>query len=102
MTCETNARSQFRFRLFVFHDSTLFVEAGLLFVWVTVRDVQPEIRPEVTRKIRKSFESPQITRHGGQAPDVTDKNQNIKPRMNTNSHELGRQKPSARNCCSFV
>jgi hypothetical protein len=40
---------------------------------LTVGDVQPEIRPEVTGKIRKSFENPRITRHGGQAPDVTDR-----------------------------
>src|SRR5436190_14907177 len=69
-------------------------------------DVQPEIRPEVTRKMRKSFEAPASLRlpawGAADDPDVTDKNQNIKPRMNTNSHELGRQKPSARNCCSFV
>jgi hypothetical protein len=28
-----------------------------MFCVVTVRDVQPEIRPEVTRKIRESFEN---------------------------------------------
>jgi hypothetical protein len=28
-----------------------------MFSVVTVRDVQPEIRPEVTRKMRKSFEN---------------------------------------------
>jgi hypothetical protein len=39
---------------------------------VTIRGVQPEIRPEVTRKIRESFENPRITRHGVQAPEATD------------------------------
>jgi hypothetical protein len=33
-----------------------------MFCVVMVRDVQPEIRPEVTRKLRKSFEHPRITR----------------------------------------
>jgi len=39
-------------------------------------DVQPEIRPEVTRKVWKSFENPALLRPPGMAavgyPDVTD------------------------------
>ena len=60
-------------------------------------DVQPEIRPEVTRKMRKSFENPPLLMlaawQAADYPDVTDKNRSIKPRMNTNSDELRRQKP---------
>jgi len=56
--------------------------------------------------MRKSFEDPASLRlpawGAADYPDVTDKNRNIKPRMNTNSHELRRQKPSARNWCSLV
>ena len=38
-----------------------------MFCVVTVRDVQPEIRPEVTRKVRKSFENPPSLRLRGVA-----------------------------------
>jgi hypothetical protein len=38
-----------------------------MFCVVTVTDVQPEIRPEVTRKIRKSFEKPAFAKASGVA-----------------------------------
>ena len=44
-----------------------------MFCVVTVRDVQPEIRPEVTRKMRKSFENPPSLRlPAWQAVDYAD------------------------------
>jgi hypothetical protein len=47
-----------------------------MFCVVTVTDVQPEIRPEVTGKIRKSFENPLSLRlaawPAADYPDITD------------------------------